>query len=176
MPLLPSHCSARTISLIGMPGAGKSTVGVLLAKLTGLKFTDTDLDIQVREGATLEEILRREGHLRLRAVEEEVLLEIPLQNAVISTGGSAVFSELAMERLHQAGPVIYLQADLGTLERRIAAAPLRGIARAAGQSFADVFNERTPLYLRHADFVIDATVGSPDHVAARILEQLTATH
>jgi shikimate kinase len=173
MPVLSSPSLPATISLIGMPGAGKSTVGVLLAKLTGLKFTDTDLDIQVRERATLEEILRREGHLRLRAVEEEVLLDIPLTNAVISTGGSVVYSEPVMTRLHHAGPVIYLQADLATLEQRIAAAPLRGIARADNQSFADVFAERTPLYRRHADIIIDAVTGTADRVAARILAELT---
>ena len=82
--------SVSTISLTGMPGAGKSTVGVILAKLTGLRFVDTDLDIQVQEGLTLQQILDRRGHLYLRAVEEEVLLSIDLGGAIISTGGSVV--------------------------------------------------------------------------------------
>ena len=111
-----------------MPGAGKSTVGVVLAKLAGLRFVDTDLDIQVRAGASLQQILERDGYQRLRALEEDVLLALDLQGAVVATGGSAVYSEAAMGRLKQAGPVVYLEVDLATLQRRVAAAPLRGIA------------------------------------------------
>jgi shikimate kinase len=158
-----------TISLIGMPGAGKSTVGVILAKLTGLRFADSDLDIQVRENATLQEILDRHGHLHLRAVEQQVLLDLNIDHAILSTGGSVVYSEAVMQRLRAAGPVVYLAADRVTLEKRVAAAPLRGIACPAGQSFADVYAERTPLYQRYADISVDATAGSADEVAAEIL-------
>lgn len=172
----PAHSPSRghhaTISLIGMPGAGKSTVGVVLAKQTGLAFTDTDLAIQVREGATLEQILQREGHQRLRIIEEEVLLTLPIDAAVISTGGSVVYSLPAMERLHSAGPVVYLQADLNTLEQRVAAAPPRGIASPAGQSFAELYAERTPLYERQADLIVDATAGPADTVAMRVIAGL----
>ena len=157
-----------TISLIGMPGAGKSTVGVVLAKLCGLAFVDTDLAIQSHAGATLQDILEREGYLHLREIEEGILLSVALENAVIATGGSVVYSEVAMRRLRSAGPVVYLSADLETLERRVAAAPLRGIASDAGSSFADIFAERTPLYQRHADITVDATAGSADTVAALI--------
>ena len=158
-----------TISLIGMPGAGKSTVGVILAKLTGLRFADSDLDIQVREGATLQEILDRHGHLHLRAVEQQVLLDLNIDHAILSTGGSVVYSDAVMQRLRGAGPVVYLAADRVTLEERVAAAPLRGIACPPGQSFADVYAERTPLYQRYADISVDATAGSADQVAAQIL-------
>jgi len=164
-----------TISLIGMPGAGKSTVGVILAKLSGLRFVDTDLDIQVREQATLQEILESEGHLRLRAIEEEVLLSIPLDHAIISTGGSVVYSDRAVEILREAGPLIYLEVDLPTLQQRVAAAPLRGIASDANQSYAQVYAERTPLYQRHADITVSAVQSSPDEIAARILSELTQT-
>ncbi len=163
-----------TISLIGMPGAGKSTVGVILAKLTGLRFVDTDLDIQLRERATLQEIVEREGYLRLRAIEQEVLLAIPLERAVVSTGGSVVYSASVMARLRAAGPLVYLSVDLATLERRVAAAPLRGMASDPGQSYAEVYAERTPLYRRHADLTIDAGSGTADEVAAAILEALRA--
>jgi len=162
----------KTISLIGMPGAGKSTVGVILAKLTGLRFTDSDLEIQVGEGATLQQILESSGYQHLRKIEQQVLLNLPLQDAVLSTGGSAVYSEPAMARLAKAGPIIYLQADLDTLQQRVAAAPLRGIASDGKQSFAQVFAERTPLYERFADIVIDTTDGTADEVAARILERI----
>ena len=163
-----------TISLIGMPGAGKSTVGVLLAKLTGLRFCDTDLDIQVREQATLQAILEQHGYRFLRSVEEQVILEIDLQDAVVSTGGSAVYSEAAMDRLQRAGPVVYLEADLATLEQRVAAAPLRGIASDAAQSFAELYAERTPLYRRHADLTVDATAGCAEQIAESVLSRLHA--
>lgn len=161
--------SPDTISLIGMPGAGKSTVGVLLAKLAGLHFRDTDLDIQIHAGATLQEILERDGHLRLRQMEQEVLMDIPLEQSVISTGGSVVYSELIMQRLCQAGPVVYLEADADTLAQRIAVAPLRGMACGPEMSFTDLFNERTPLYQRYAHYTVSSVHGGADEVAANIL-------
>jgi shikimate kinase len=170
--LSASRSLPDTISLIGMPGAGKSTVGVILAKLTGMRFVDTDLDIQVREDATLQQILERHGYQYLRNVEQQVLLEIPLGHAIISTGGSVVYSETAMQRLGEAGPVVYLAADLASLERRVAAAPLRGIACDPAQGYPEVFAERTPLYRRHADIMVDATAGTADEVAAAILLRL----
>jgi len=160
--------TSDTIILIGMPGAGKSTVGVVLAKLCGLGFLDTDLVIQSRADATLQEILESEGYQYLRQLEEAVLLDIAMEKAVVSTGGSVVYSEAAMDRLRATGPIIYLQADLETLEQRVAAAPLRGIASDANQSFAEVYAERTPLYERYADITVDATAGSADTVAAMI--------
>lgn len=165
-----SHFS--TISLTGMPGAGKSTIGVLLAKLTGLAFNDTDLAIQVQAGATLQEIVDSRGHLALREIEEEILLAVPLEGAVVATGGSVVYSEAIMRRLQAAGPVVYLKVGLATLEQRVAAAPPRGIACDAGDSFAAVYRERTPLYERYADIIVDAESGTPQQVADRILAQL----
>jgi shikimate kinase len=162
----------NTISLIGMPGAGKSTVGVLLAKLTGLRFVDTDLDIQVREGATLQEILERSGYQHLRRVEAEVLLDIALDQALISTGGSVVYSRQSMQRLQAAGPIVYLQAPLSLLQQRIARAPLRGIASDNQQSFAEVYAERTPLYEQYADCTVDAGGGCAEEVAAAALAAL----
>jgi len=169
-----SNETPSTISLIGMPGAGKSTVGVILAKLTGLRFVDTDLDIQVRENATLQEILQRKGYRYLRAAEQEVLLDTALDRAIISTGGSVVYSAPTMLRLQAAGPIVYLAVALPDLQLRVAAAPLRGIASDPGQSYADVFAERTPLYRRYADITVDAGNGCADEVAASILEQLSS--
>jgi len=162
----------QTISLIGMPGAGKSTVGVILAKRTGLAFTDTDLAIQVREGEILQDIVDRVGNPRFREIEEEVLLEVPLDDAVVSTGGSVIYSDAVMQRLRAAGPVVYLAADLATLEARVAANPLRGIARGAGQSYADVYAERCPLYEQYASIIVDATAGNADAVADAIYRAL----
>lgn len=162
-----------TISLIGMPGAGKSTVGVLLAKIGGLRFRDTDLDIQVHSGATLQEILEHQGHARLREIEEQVLLDIPLGQSVISTGGSVVYSASAMARLSAAGPIVYLETNLQTLQKRIAAAPLRGIASSPDQNFAEVFSERTPMYQHYAQYTVNSGSGSADEIAACILDLVT---
>lgn len=167
-----TSCGHNTISLIGMPGAGKSTIGILLAKITGLRFVDTDLDIQCQQQATLQEILDSQGHERLREIEQQVLLEVPLAAAIISTGGSAVYSEAAMRRLRRAGPIVYLRVGLPVLEQRVAAAPDRGIASDANHSFADIFAERTPLYQRYADHTVDASAGTADEVAAAILARL----
>lgn len=169
-----TNTTPDTISLIGMPGAGKSTIGVILAKLSGLRFTDTDLDIQVRANATLQEILENEGYLHLRNIEQEVLLAISLDRSVIATGGSVVYSEAAMARLKAAGPVVYLEADLSTLLHRVAAAPLRGIACASSQQYPDIFAERTPLYRQYADITVDARGGSPEMVAEAILHAIAA--
>ena len=157
-----------TISLIGMPGVGKSTVGVILAKLLGRHFVDSDLDIQLREGAALQAILDRDGYRRLREIEEEVLLALDLENAIVSTGGSAVYSDPVMARLRAAGPVVYLQADLATLAPRVAATPDRGVANDSSQSFADIYEERTPLYASQATHQVDATAGNADQIALTI--------
>ena len=162
----------KTISLIGMPAAGKSTVGVILAKQSGLRFVDTDLDIQVREEATLQEIVDSRGYLYLREVEHEVLMDIELDHALVSTGGSVVYSEDVMARLKAAGPVVYLEADLATLEQRIANAPPRGIASDSDDGFAAVYAERAPLYERYADVRVDACTGTADQVAQTILDSL----
>ena len=126
----------------------------------------------MRESATLQEILQRQDYRYLRAVEQEVVLATALGRAIISTGGSVVYSEPAMQRLKNAGAVVYLAAELAVLEQRVAAAPLRGIASDAQQSYADVFAERTPLYQHYADITVDAGSGCADEVAAAILMQL----
>ena len=160
-----------TITLIGMPGSGKSTVGVLLAKLTGLRFVDTDLDIQVREHATLQDILEQHGYQHLRAIEQDVLLNTLVDQAVIATGGSMVYSDPAMEKLKNAGVVVYLETELAILEQRVAMAPLRGIASDAGQSYAQIYAERTPLYQRYADITVTTNTDNAEQVAADILAQ-----
>ena len=162
-----------TISLIGMPGSGKSTVGVMLAKLVGLRFVDTDLDIQVREQNTLQNILEQRGYQFLREVEQEILMRVALEGAVVATGGSAVYSELAMRRLRDSGPVVYLEADLALLERRVAASPPRGIASDPSTTYAQVYEERTPLYRRAADIVVSTSPEGAEEVARGILRQLS---
>lgn len=140
-----------------MPGAGKSTLGVQLAKCLGLDFVDTDLLIQSQQGEQLQSILDTKGYQALRDIEEQVLLSIRLSNTLIATGGSAVYSEKAMQRLKSLGVVVFLEVGLAALQSRVNGdsnnEASRGIARPEGQSFADVFAERSPLYQRYADVV-----------------------
>lgn len=163
-----------TISLIGMPGAGKSTVGVVLAKLVGLEFTDTDISIQTREGDSLQSILERAGHLAVREIEREVILAEPLAGRVVATGGSAIYSDQVMRRLLAAGPVVYLRADVDTLQARVAVNPDRGIASDGSQTYADIYRERVPIYERYATHIVDAGGGSADAIAAMIVQALHA--
>ena len=143
-----------TVSLIGMPGAGKSTVGVVLAKWLGLGFVDTDLLIQVRRQASLQEILEAEGYLRLREYEQQVLLDLPLKQGLVATGGSAVYSEPGMQRLAGAGPVVFIHVELAEILNRVKDEGRRGIARPPGATLAEVYRERLPYYQRYADFTV----------------------
>lgn len=164
----------KPVSLIGFPGSGKSTVGVLLAKQTGLDFVDTDLLIQAREHATLAEIIAASDHLNLRRIEEEVLLAMDLHPAVISTGGSVVYSPAIMARLSRETTVVYLRACLETVEYRISLAPDRGIASAAHQTLADIYAERIPLYERYAELSVDVDASVPEAIAQHIAGRLIA--
>jgi shikimate kinase len=137
MSLSPSN-----IVLIGMPGSGKSTVGVLLAKQTGKAFVDTDLLIQSRTGGTLQDIVNRDGYLELRRIEEQVLLGLDLSDHVIATGGSAVYSEAAMGHLQAGGTVVFLRVSLATLRQRVGDYETRGLAKRPDQTIEDLFAER----------------------------------
>lgn len=145
----------QSLILIGMPGAGKSTLGLLLAKNLAKDFVDTDLLIQLEYRKTLQDILHERGYMALRDAEEQTLLKAQYPNHIIATGGSAVYSATGMRHLKQFGPIVFLDAGIDVLEGRINNMETRGIARPAGQSFADVYAERRPLYLRYADIVID---------------------
>jgi len=145
----------RAVVLIGMPGAGKSTVGVLLAKRLGLRFVDTDLLIQERAGRQLQEILDAAGYGELRRLEEEAILALEARAAVVATGGSAVYSERAMGHLGGSGVLIYLKASPDVLAARIDDFGRRGVANPGNQSFEEIFRERAPLYERWADLVVE---------------------
>ncbi len=161
-----------TISLIGMPGAGKSTVGVLLAKELGLNFIDTDLLIQVHNGATLQVILEQQGYLALRQLEENVLLNIPLADTLIATGGSAIYSVTSMQRLRAAGPMVFIDASLPVLLQRVDNADVRGIACEPAQDLADVYRERQPLYQASADITVAGDQQSAEAIARVLARQL----
>lgn len=159
----------QSLILIGMPGAGKSTLGLLLAKDLAKDFVDTDLLIQLEERKTLQDILHHQGYLALRQAEEKILLNAQYPNHIIATGGSAVYSEAGMHHLKQFGQIIFLDASIETLEQRIHNMDSRGIARPANQTFADVYAERRPLYLRYADIVIDCNGKNQEQLVEEVI-------
>ncbi len=158
--------------LIGMPGAGKSTVGVILAKQTSRDYVDTDVLIQTSQGRTLQEIVDQDGYAGLRRIEEEILLGLSVRNHVIATGGSAVYSDPAMDYLKSCGVAIFLDVDLITLESRVHDFGTRGLAKRSGQSFADLFEERFTLYRKYADITIKCAGLSQEGVCGRIIEKV----
>ena len=160
--------SRRNLVLIGMPGSGKSTVGVLLAKRLALDFVDTDVLIQAAERRPLQAIVDAEGPLALRRVEERTLLALDVEGHVIATGGSAVYSRPAMEHLRTGGTIVFLDVDLPTLEARVGDFGSRGLAKRPDQSLADLFEERRPLYLAAADVVVDCRGLTHDGVCERV--------
>jgi len=166
------HEAEQNWILIGMPGAGKSTVGVLLAKRAARDFLDTDVLIQAREGRTLQSIVDTEGYLELRAIEERVLLDLELHGHVIATGGSAPYSEAAMLHLKRNGVVVFLHVDPATLLTRIGDFSGRGLAKRPEQTFADLYAEREALYERYADITVDAAAGGHEAVCEAIMTRL----
>ena len=144
-----------SVILVGMPGAGKSTLGVMLAKELAKDFVDTDLLIQLRAGKTLQAVLDEQGYQGLRALEEETLLACNFANPIVAPGGSAVYSDRGMAHLKSYGKVVYLDVALEELNRRIDNYETRGIARRPDQTFEELFAERKALYQRYADIVVD---------------------
>lgn len=157
------------IVLIGMPGSGKSTVGVILAKLSSKNFIDADVLIQTETGLKLQEIVDGQGYHAFRTIEEQVLLDLMVENYVISTGGSAVYSDAAMQHLKRNSVIVFLDVTLTTLRRRIHNFDTRGIARRPEQSFEDLFTERFALYSHYADITIDCNTLGTEEVCEAIL-------
>ncbi|MFY3773834.1 shikimate kinase [Marinobacter salsuginis] len=158
--------------LIGMPGSGKSTVGVLLAKRLGLGFIDTDLLIQEETGRTLQAIVDQDGYEALRRIEEQVLLKLDVEHKVISTGGSAVYSAPAMEHLKTNGIVVFLDIPLELVIERIGDHSMRGISRRPYQSLEALFEERFELYSRYADLTVQGEGLNQDQVCDAVVEGL----
>jgi shikimate kinase len=160
------------IVLVGMPGSGKSTVGVILAKLLSYDFIDTDVLIQSSQRRALQDIVDRDGHLALRKIEEDALLSLDLHNHVIATGGSAVYSAAAMAHLAAIGTVVFLDVELATLQARVNNLATRGLARRPGQSLADLFAEREALYRQAADITINCTGMTQEAVCSAIIARV----
>jgi shikimate kinase len=161
------------IVLIGMPGAGKSTVGVILAKELARNFVDTDILIEISQERTLQDILDSEGYLALRQIEEDVLLGVNVKNTVIATGGSAAYSHAAMTHLETEGIIIFLKISLETVYQRVHNFGSRGIAKRLDQSIQELFQERSILYRRYADITIDCNDLTHDETCGQIIDDLT---
>lgn len=159
------------IILIGMPGSGKSTVGVILAKMMTRPYLDTDILIQLVTSSSLQQIVDSKGHMALRKIEEDVLLDINCVNHIIATGGSAAYSDPAMIHLKKNGIIVFLDASLTTLKSRIKNYETRGLAKRPDQSFQDLFDERHVLYNRYADIIIPSNDSSQEEVAEMIISK-----
>ena len=145
----------NNIVLIGMPGVGKSTIGVILAKVLGYKFLDTDLVIQEREQKLLSEIIAECGVDGFIEIENKINSEINVEKSVIATGGSVVYGEDAMNNLKDIGTVIYLKQDFNHINERVQNIQGRGVVLRNNQTFKDLYNERVVLYEKYADITID---------------------
>ena len=149
----------NNVILIGMPGCGKSTVGVLLAKNLGYSFIDSDLLIQQKEGRKLQDILNTDGIEYFGRLENEVNGSLDLIQTVVATGGSAVYWPESMAHLKSLGTVVYLKVPFEEIEKRIQNFESRGIVVPEGKTFYDVFLERSALYEKYADIVIEERPG-----------------
>ncbi|PLX82219.1 MAG: shikimate kinase [Desulfuromonas sp.] len=159
---------ALNIVLIGMPGAGKSTVGVLLAKRLGYHFIDTDLLIQTGEQARLQQIIAERGLEAFKRVEERVLGSLKTGHSVIATGGSAVYSEPAMRHLAELGRLVFIDVPLAELKKRVDDMDTRGLALDPGEDFSHLFARRRPLYQKWAGITVEGTNMNPGQIAATI--------
>ena len=145
----------NNIILIGMPGCGKSTIGVVLAKNLGFRFIDSDLLIQEQEHRLLHEIIEQDGLDGFNRIENQVNASIDTDSSVIATGGSAVYGKEAMQHLHEIGEVFYLKLSYEELKSRLGDLSERGVSIREGQTLLDLYEERKPLYEKYADYVVD---------------------
>ena len=155
-----------------MPGSGKSTIGVLLAKLLGYEFIDSDLLIQKAENKRLFEILRDSGNEYFKKIEDKVNADIICDKTVIATGGSVVYCENAMKHLKSIGTVIYLKVPLGAIEKRVDNFDTRGIMMKKSATLKDIFDDRAPLYEKYADITVNVGCGSLTKSADKIIKAI----
>ena len=155
-----------------MPGAGKSTTGIILAKNCGLGFIDTDVLIQINHQKTLQQILDKSGFMTLRDIEEKEILKLNIGNHVIATGGSAVYSEKAMGHLLSISAVIFIKISLEQVRKRVQNFATRGIAKAEDQSLEELFRERQLLYKKYARITVDGNAVTQEILAVKIASRL----
>jgi len=147
---------SKNIVLTGMPGCGKSTVGVVLAKTMGYRFVDSDLVIQEEEGRLLKDIIAEDGPERFMEIENRVNYNLKAERSVIATGGSVVYGKEAMEKFHANDIVVYIRLSLESIQNRLGDIHQRGVVVQEGQSLEELYAERCPLYEKYAHVIVDA--------------------
>lgn len=162
----------NNITLIGMPGVGKSTLGVVLAKILGYQFLDSDLLIQQQEERRLSHIIEEEGIEGFKKIENRVNASIEVQDTVIATGGSVVYCEEAMQHLKSVGKVVYLKLSYKSIKKRLGNLKGRGVVLKEGQTLLDLYEERIPLYEKYADIVVNEEGRSLEEEIQAVLEAL----
>lgn len=145
----------ENIVLIGMPGVGKSTIGVILAKVLGYNFIDTDILIQEKTGKLLSQIICESGIDKFIQIENEINSHLIVDKSVIATGGSVIYGNEAMKNLKNIGKVVYLKQDFNRINERVSNINGRGVVLKENQTFKDLYEERTPLYEKYADIIVD---------------------
>ncbi len=162
----------KNLVLIGMPGAGKSTVGVVLAKQQGLSFLDSDLVIQEQTGLLLHEIIEQQGDDGFRQVENRINASLSAKHSVIATGGSVIYGREAMQHLKKIGTVVYLKLSCRAIAERLGDLKKRGVTLREGQTLEQLYDERVPLYERYADVTVDCENKSIREIVAEIAARL----
>lgn len=161
----------KNIVLIGMSGAGKSTLGVLLAKALRMDFVDTDIVIQ-QDGRLLHEIIDNDGIEKFMEVEEKVVSALQVDNCIIATGGSVIYSEKAMNALKRDGQIVYLHVPYEEIERRLIDITSRGIVIRPGNRLLDVYEERVPLYIKYSDITLDCSNKDIEHCVSEAIKKI----
>ena len=162
----------KNIVLIGMPGCGKSTVGVVLAKAMGYDFVDSDLVIQKQYDKKLEEIIDQVGSEKFNEIEEDVNAHLDVEKSIIATGGSVIYGPKAMKHLAEIGIIFYIKLTYEEIENRLGSLKERGVSIKEGQTLRDLYNERIPLYEKYADIVIDTSDKDVRESVFLIMEKL----
>ncbi len=160
------------IVLIGMPGAGKSTIGVVLAKLRGMRFIDTDLVIQEKTGQLLSETIEQRGIDSFISLENEIVSQIDVSRAIIATGGSVAYGLEAMRHLAENGTIVFIDCGFAELSRRLGSLERRGVVLREGQDLRALYEERVPLYRQYAQYSVDVTDLDVRQAVLAIDEQL----
>lgn len=155
-----------------MPGAGKSTVGIILAKNLSFGFIDTDVLIQINQQKSLQQIIDESDHLNLRAIEEKEIMKLNIKNHVIATGGSVAYSTNALSHLLNISRVIFLEVGFEEIKKRIHNFKTRGIAKSKNQTFRELYDERQFLYKKYAEVTIDCNRLDQEEIAMRISESI----
>ncbi len=166
--------NSDNIVLIGMPGVGKSTVGVILAKILGYKFIDSDLLIQQQENRLLKDIIAEDGLEGFINIENQVNSDIKTENTIIATGGSVIYGKEAMDNLRNIGTIVYIELSLDSLKNRLGDMKQRGVALRKDQTLEGLYEERCPLYKKYADIIINSDNKTVEHVLDTIVGEISS--